>query len=170
MFIIKILKKLIKALHSNASPSEIASGVVLGSIMGFTPGFTLVSFLVIFLIIILNVNISAAIVSSIIFSIGGLALDPLSHMIGSKVLYIPGLEGLWTSLYNMPLVPLSRFNNTVVIGGYIITLVLIIPIYIFSKKFVVVYREKLQAKIEKMKVVKLLKASKFFKFYTRLKG
>lgn len=170
MFWIKLIKKLFKALNADASPSEIAGGVVLGAIIGLTPVFALHNLLVFILIIILRVNISAAVFSTVLFGIIGLGVDPLAHIIGEKLLLAPGLNNLWTALYNMPVAPLTRFNNTVVLGSLIISLILLIPIFIFSKKFVVVYREKLQEKIQKFKIVKLLKASRIYKIYTRFKA
>ncbi len=170
MILIKLIKKLLKALNANAAPSEIALGIVLGSIIGLTPSFALHNLIVIILIVILKVNVSAAVFSSMLFAVIGYGMDPIADIIGSKLLLNPGLAGLWTSLYNIPVIPLTRFNNTVVLGSLIISIVMIIPLYIFSIKFVVIYREKLRDKIEKLKIVKLLKASKIYKIYTRYKS
>ena len=49
----------------------------------------------------------------------GFIFDPVFHAIGLQLLEAPSLRGLWTSMYNTPLVPYTNFNNTVVLqrGG-----------------------------------------------------
>jgi uncharacterized protein (TIGR03546 family) len=170
MIWLKLIKKLIKALNADASPAEIAAGVVLGSVIGLTPAFALHNIIVIILIIILKVNVASAVFASILFGIIGYLTDPLAYIIGEKVLLAGGLNGLWTALYNIPVVPLTRFNNTVVLGALIIALLLMIPLFIFSQKFVVYYREQLQEKVNKWKIVKIMKASKLYKIYIRFKS
>ncbi len=169
MFWLKLIKKLFKALNADASPEEIAGGIVLGAIIGLTPLIALHNLLIFILIIILKVNISAAVFSSLLFGIIGYGVDPVAHIIGERLLLTEGLNNLWTTLYNIPVIPLTKFNNTVVLGSIIISLVIMLPLFVFSKKFVVIYREKLQQKVQKFKIVKLFKASKLYKIYTRFK-
>ncbi|MBN2407760.1 MAG: TIGR03546 family protein [Elusimicrobia bacterium] len=170
MIWIKLIKKLFKALNADASPAEIAAGVILGSVIGLTPAFALHNLLVVALIIVLRVNVSAAVFSSLLFSAVGAGIDPVSHIVGKKLLLAPGLNGFWTSLYNVPVAPLLAFNNTVVLGSLVLSLVLMIPLFLFTKRFVIVYRERLQEKVQKFKLVKLLKASRLYKLYERFKS
>jgi uncharacterized protein (TIGR03546 family) len=167
MIWIKLIKKLFKALNADASPSEIALGVVFGAIIGLTPAFALHNLVILALIIVVRVNVSAAVFSSILFGVIGFATDLLADIIGYELLTADGLNKLWTALYNMPAVPLSRFYNTIVLGSLLISFVLALPVYFLSKKFVVFYREKLQEKVQKLKIVKLLKASKIYNLYKR---
>jgi len=169
MIWIKIIKKLLKALNADASPAEIAGGLVLGAFLGLTPALALHNIIVISLIVVLRVNVSAAVFSSILFGIIGFATDPAAHLLGKKLLFTEGLSSLWTALYNMPVVPLTRFNNTVVLGSFIISVIAAIPLYVGGKKFVVIYREKLQERVQKLKIVKLFKASKIYKVYTKFR-
>lgn len=164
---IKIVNKLIKALNGDSSPKEIAGGVMLGAFLGLTPFFALHNLLIIFLIFIIKVNVSAAIFSSLIFGVAGFLFDGASHFIGESLLLSPGLEGLWTSMYNAPILPLTRFNNTVILGSLVLSLLLAVPVYILSGRLVVYYRTNLQARVNKLKIVKFLKASKFYKLYRR---
>ena len=170
MIWIKLLKKLFKALNADASPSEIAGGVVLGAVLGLTPVFALHNLLILALVLVIRVNVSAAVFSSILFGIIGYTVDPVSHALGSRLLTAPALSPLWEKLYNVPVVPLSMFNNTVVLGSLVISVLAALPLFFVSAKFVIVYRSKLQAKIEKMKLVKLLKASKIYGIYKRFKS
>ncbi|MFC2061095.1 TIGR03546 family protein [Elusimicrobiota bacterium] len=169
MIWIKLIKKLLKALNADATPSEIAGGVVLGMVIGLTPAFSLINIVIVIFLIILKVNISSAVFSSIIFGIAGYALDPLAHILGRKILLAEKLSDLWTTLYNTPVIPLTAFNNTIVMGSIVISIILMIPVFIFAKKFVVLYREKLKERLEKMKFVKMLKASKLYNLYLKVR-
>ena len=164
----KVIKQIFNLLHSNISPKEIAFGFALGSIIGLTPFFTLHNLFIFFLLIILNVNISAGMLAVVIFGLIGYLTDPIAHQIGYFLLVkTKSLEGLWTSLYNMPIVPFTRFNNTVVLGSLVISLVLFIPIVIFTEKFIVFYRNNLSKKVEQLKIIRLIKASSIYNLYKK---
>ncbi|MFH1783884.1 MAG: TIGR03546 family protein [bacterium] len=169
-WIIKIIKKFIKLLHSNVNPTEIAGGFALGSIIGLTPLFALHNILIFFLIIVLNVNIGAAFFGMLIFAIVGACTDPIAHWIGYYLLVTAGsLTPIWSSLYNMPIVPFTKFNNTVMLGSMVISLVLFVPILLGFKKFIIFYRKSLQEKVLKWKVVTIIKSTGIFKLYIRFR-
>jgi len=132
--------------------------------------WSLHNLLVVVLIIILRVNISMAIFSFLLCSGIAYLLDPLFHSLGYLLLaQVAALKGFWTILYNTAVTPLTRFNNTIVMGSLIISLVLIIPMFIAVKKGVVLYREKLEAKVQKFKIVKIMKSSKIYSLYERIR-
>ena len=60
-------------------------------------------------------------------------LDPLSHRIGLFLLQHPYLHSGWTWLYNQPLAPWTYFNNSVVLGSFVIGLLLLYPAYRISR-------------------------------------
>ena len=170
MILFKLLNKLLKALRSAASPGQIAGGFILGMILGLTPFWSLHNLLVVLLIIILNVNISMAIFSFLLFSGIAYLLDPLFHSLGYWLLVdVTALKGLWTSLYNILVIPLTRYNNTIVLGSLVCSLVLLLPAFIFVKKGVVLYREKIDAKVQQWKIVKIVKSSKIYSVYEKIR-
>ncbi len=171
MFVIQYISKLIKILRSGASPAQIAGGFILGMMLGLSPSFfTLTNLFLILLLIILNVNLATAIFSYAIFSGVAYLLDPLAHSLGYHLLVKTGaLRSLWTSLYNSPLVPFTRFNNTVVMGSFVISLLLLLPLYFLSKYAVVQYRKKLEPKVQNWKFMKLLKSSQIYQLYEKVK-
>jgi uncharacterized protein (TIGR03546 family) len=171
MFIIQFLSKLIKILRSAASPAQIAGGLMLGMILGLTPLFTVHNLFIFIVIIILNVNIAMAIFSFGIFSGIAYLFDPVFHNLGYYLLVdVPSLQATWTSLYNIPVVALSRYNNTVVMGSLVTALVLMIPVYFLSKTGVIQYREKIDARIQKLKIVQALKSTAIYNFYEKIKA
>ncbi len=170
MLILKFLAKIIKILRSGATPNQIAGGLVLGMIAGLTPLFSLHNLIVLLLLIILNVNISMSLVGLGIFSAIAWFFDPLFHAFGYFMLVeVDQLQGLWTWLYGKPVIALSRFNNTVVLGSLLTALLLIVPLFFLFKKLVVLYREKLENRVQKLKIVQLLKGSKIYELYSKLK-
>ena len=171
MILLKYLARLIKILRSAATPGQIAGGFVLGMILGLTPLWSLHNLLVIILLIILNVNMAVAIFSFGIFSGFAYLLDPLFHNLGYYLLVdVSSLHGLWTTLYNMPIIALSRFNNTVVMGSLVVSILLILPVFLLTKKGVILYREKLESKFQKFKIVQLVKGSKIYSIYEKIKN
>lgn len=171
LILIKILKKLFAILHSNATPSQIAGGVVLGSFMGLAPFLCLHKLVILLLIFFLNVNIGASFLSILIFSLAGLVTDPLAHHVGYALLVkTSALTGIWTALYNMPVVPFTRFYNTIVLGNFVIAVILILPVFLGAKKFVVYYREHLAKKVENWKIIKMLKFSGLYRLYSGFSG
>lgn len=171
MIILKFISKIIKLLESAASPAQLAWGFVLGMFLGFIPGFSLCKILIMFLIILLNVNITMAIVSYALCGLLGYLLDGLFHSIGYWALVqIPLLQKFWTTIYNAPILPYSRFNNTVVMGGLISSIVLILPVFFLMKAFILLYRNKLSARVKKLKIVKVLSSSKLVGLYKKIKA
>jgi len=171
MFGIEILAKLIRILRSAAAPSQIAGGFILGMIIGLTPLWSLHNLVVLFLIIVLNVNIGMALFSFALFSGIAYLFDPLFHELGFYILVdLTGLREAWTGLYNVPIIALSKFNNTVVMGSLLSSLILLIPVYFGSKKGVVWYRENIDTKMQKWKIVKVIKGSKIYDIYQKIRN
>ena len=170
MFWLKLIRDFIGILREGQTPAQVAGGFALGSILGLSPNLTLQGILVWFVILILDVNLSSALVALTVFSLFAFLLDPVFHWVGYQVLTnIDGLKAFWTMLYNAPIAPLTRFNNTVVMGSFLSALVLFLPVYIGMKKFVVAYRMHIGAKIEKWKVYQWIKRSTLVQWYDKLR-
>jgi len=151
MFVLEFIAKLIKILRSEISPNQISWGFVLGMILGLTPFWSLHNLIVVILIIIIKVNLATAIFSFGIFSAIAYLIDPLFHSFGYYLLVdLNSLNAFWTWLYNVPVLALSKFNNTVVIGSLASSLILMLPVYFLVKIGIVNYREKIDAKIKKV--------------------
>jgi uncharacterized protein (TIGR03546 family) len=171
MFGIELLAKLIKILRSGASPNQIAVGFVIGMIIGLTPFWTLHNMILIVLLILLNINIATAIYSFVLFSAVAYLADPLFHDVGYFLLVdVSSLKNLWTFLYNFPVIALSRYNNTVVAGSLAVSLLLSLPMFFLAKSGVKYYRENIDQKMEKWKIVKAIKGSKIYSFYEKIKN
>ncbi len=169
MFPIQLIAKLFKILRSGDSPNQIAVGFAMGMIIGLTPLFTFHNLVVFFFAIILNVNLAMVFFSFALFGALAWILDPVFHNLGFFLLVdMAGLKPLWTALYNFPVIALSRYNNTVVTGSFAAALILFIPVFFFAKYFVFYYREHIDAKFQKLKIVQMIKGSKFYTAYEKI--
>lgn len=157
-----------RALNEKASPRALAGGFALGTIIGLTPMGSLHNAVIVILIFLLPVNKSASLVSLALFSLVAYLLDPLFNRVGEFLLTVSPLQGLWTALYNTPVVPWTRFNNTLVLGSLVVALILFFPIFSVAAWGVTKYRERVVAVASKWKIIHLIKVSKFYMLYEKL--
>jgi len=171
MFWLKLLKNFLRVLQEGQTPNQIAWGFALGAVVGLSPHFTLQILLIWIIIFTLDVNLSAAFLGATVFAIIAFLLDPLFHAFGFLLLTkINSLNGIYTFLYNAPVAPLTNFNNTVVMGSFISAMILMVPVYLGMKTFVVKYRLHLHEKIVKWKIYKVVKQSSLYNFYEKIKS
>lgn len=170
MFWIQIVTNFLKILRAGQTPRQIAGGFALGSIVGMSPSFTLQGMFIWLIIFVLDVNLSAAFLAFTVFALIAYIFDPLFHGLGYFLLVqVDALKVLWTTLYNAPLAPLTRFNNTVVLGSLLLAIVFSLPIYFGMKSFVVAYRTHLHSRVEQWKIVKILSKSTLVKWYLKIR-
>lgn len=165
--LLKQLFNLIKLLNSDKGTNQIASGFATGLILGFSPAFSIQTVLVIFLLFFFRIQIGAAFVAAFFFAIPAYLLDPVFHLIGSRILEMESLRETFTTLYHMPLVPLTRFNNSVVMGAGVCALALAPVVFLISKRLIVAYRDKVVAKFETTKLWKAVKTTSFYQWYVK---
>jgi uncharacterized protein (TIGR03546 family) len=153
---IRAAYKLLQVISSETEPGQISLGFAFALIAGFTPLLSLHNLLVLFLILVLRVNLSAFLLGLAFFSGIAYLLDPLFHRIGLAVLTAGPLDGLWTALYNSTPWRLERFNNSIVMGSLLVSLLLFVPLYLVSNRLILKYREHFLAWVQKTKLVHAL--------------
>jgi uncharacterized protein (TIGR03546 family) len=166
MLILKLLQSLVKALHSEGTPGQVAMGLALGSILGLTPLLSLHNLLVAALILLLNVSVPGAMLGWALAIPLGFALDPMFDALGRQLLLgTPTLTPLWTALANLPVVPLSNFNNTVLLGSLVSALVLFAPIFFGGRWAVRRYRETIGERVRNSALYRAVSASRLWGIY-----
>ncbi len=165
MPLLALIQKLIRTLNSEGTPNQIAAGIAVGAVLGLTPLISLHNLLLIALAVITRVSLPGVMLGWILFIPAGFLLDPRFDAIGEWLLLNPSLESLWAGWYNTPVIALSNFNNTVVLGSFTGWLVLILPVFFISRIGVIKYREHLYDRLEKTKLFQTVKASKLYKLY-----
>ncbi len=163
--LIKLIQSLFGALHSEGTPGQLAAGIVLGAFLGLTPLFNLHNAAVFALLVLLNVSFAGGLLGWALFVPVGFLLDPLFDWIGHSLLLAPSLRGLWTSMYNMPIVPLTNFNNTVVLGSLVFALLSAVPLFLLLRWAVARYRVTVGERVRQSKFYKAVTASKVYNVY-----
>ena len=163
--LLKLIQSLIKTLHSEGTPGQVAAGMALGAALGLTPLLNVHNLLVFSLIVMLNVSFGGGMLGWALFVPLGFMLDPVFHAIGLGLLQAPSLRDLWTSMYNTPLVPYTNFNNTIVLGGVVGWLALAVPIFFASRWAVARYRATIGARVQQSKFYQAITASKAYNIY-----
>ena len=165
---LKIVAKILRVLKDGATPAQIALGFVLGWAIGMIPGWPVQVWLLVLLVLVLQANLSMAIVGAAVAALLSWIFDPALDAVGGAVLTAGPLQGLFTRMYNSPPWSLTRFNNTIVMGGMLVALVSAVVLFPLVVRGVRWYRERLLARIDKWRVVQVLKSSRLYGWYQRL--
>jgi uncharacterized protein (TIGR03546 family) len=163
--LLKLLQSIIKTLHSDGTPGQVAAGIALGSALGLTPLVNVHNLVIFAAIVVLNVSFGGGMLGWALFVPLGFILDPIFDSIGRGLLVAPSLRGLWTSMYNVPLVPYTNFNNTVVLGSVVGWLVLVIPIFFGARYGVARYRATIGERVRQSRFYQAVTASKVYNIY-----
>jgi uncharacterized protein (TIGR03546 family) len=164
---LSMIAKLLKLLNSEADPSQISIALGLSMITGFLPLFTPLNLVILLLVFLLRVNISSYLLGAALFAGIAWFLDPLFHRIGFAVLTAGSLEAVWTALYNTVLGRLQRFNNSVVMGSFIFSIVALAPFILVTNLAIRKYRDHVLVWVKKTKVMQMIMASKFYALYEK---
>ncbi len=165
-----LLIKLLKVLNAEGSAAQVAAAICFAAVLGLTPLLSLHNVLVLLLVLLLRVNLSAFILFSALFAGVAYMLDPLFHRLGQSLLQAEALRGTWTAFYNTAVGRLSNFNNTLLMGSLAFALALAAPLYFVAVAGVGRYRSKLLPRVEKLQLVRVLKASRLYRAYLAHSG
>lgn len=165
-----LLAKLFSALNSENSIRQISLAIVLGFIVGLSPLLTLHNVVILFFVMFIRVHLGSFILSVGFFSGLSYLLIPLIVAVGEYLLTSSILNGLFTMFYQLTLFKLAHWHNTYTLGAIVVGFLLAIPLYFISKTIIKNYRQHIMTFFEKFRVVKALKASKFYRLYLEFSG
>ena len=160
-----LLAKLLKVLNSDSLPIQIALAISLAMLVGFNSILSLMGVVVILLLCLLRVNLSVFLSLSLVFTGMAVLVSPISEQFGYFLLSLPDAVETWTSLYQYHWFRIFQLNNTLVLGSFVLSAILFVPLTIIAQILVVKYRQSLMTFVNKFKIVQSLKASKFFRIY-----
>jgi uncharacterized protein (TIGR03546 family) len=158
---------LIVALNGNVKKSQLAAGFAWGVLLALAPLgniFWIVLFVVSFFF---KHNHASKVLVMAILKIFSPLIAPLIDTLGWEILHIASLQPLFTSLYNMPFVPLTRFYNTLVAGGVAGGLILWFPVFFLFLAFIPLYRNTIVPKIRNIKLFKIIAKTPFISSITK---
>jgi uncharacterized protein (TIGR03546 family) len=144
---LKLVTKFLAGINANTRPGEIAAGIAFGFLIALQPGMTIIRIVFLAFAFMLKINMPALFLSLFLFALASPALDVPSGLLGGFVLGLPALQGFFTNLYNLPLVPYTRFNDTLVMGGLALGIIAWLPLFFASRVLVRIYRNTVREKI-----------------------
>lgn len=163
--LLKLIQSIIRTLHSEGTPGQVAAGIAIGSVLGLTPLLNLHNLVIFSLVVLLNISFGGAMLGWALFVPVGFLLDPVFHAAGLQLLQAPSLRPLWTALTNIPIVPYTNFNNTVVLGSVIGWLALALPIFFAARYGVARYRATVGERVRRSRWYKAVTASRAYNVY-----
>jgi uncharacterized protein (TIGR03546 family) len=166
MLLLKFLQSLVKTLHSDGTPGQIAAGVALGAALGLTPLLNTHNLVILVALALLNVSFAAGMLAMALFAPLGFALDPLFDRIGHSLLVdTVWLRPVWERLDQTPVLALTNLNNTVVLGSVVVWLLLALPVFVGARYGVVHYRATLGERLRKTRIYHTIVASQAYNVY-----
>jgi uncharacterized protein (TIGR03546 family) len=152
--ILRGIVKFVVALNSNRGEGEVAAGVAIGLLLALIPAGNLLWVFLLLLTLLLKINLAVTLLFMALFKLVVPLLDPLLDSLGLAILTVPALRPPYVALYNMPVVPFTRFNNSLVAGGFLVGIVAWVPVYLIFRALVRVYRRQVKERIENSKLYK----------------
>jgi uncharacterized protein (TIGR03546 family) len=164
--LLKLLQSLVKTLHSDGTPTQIAAGVALGAALGLTPIANVHNVVIFVLLAVLNVSFGAGLFAWAAFVPVGFMLDPVFDRLGRRLLVeTPALHQLWTGMDNTPGLALTNFGNTVVLGSVVAWAVLVVPIFVLARVGVLRYRATVAERVRRSPLYQAITASRVYNVY-----
>lgn len=167
---IQNIAKILKILNSDNDPGQISLALCFAMVAGFTPFVSLHNLVIFFLVLILRVNLSTFLLGLAAFSGLAYLLDPIFHRLGLAFLLADSLRGLWTTLYDSTFWRLTRFNNSILLGSVIFSLVLFYPLFLLANLGIRQYRARVLGWVRKTRIMQAFTASKFYSIYQTISG
>jgi len=153
---IKALARVIAALNGNVKRTHLAAGFAWGTLLGLIPVGNIFWIVLLFISFFFKNNHWTKILFMTVLIILSPMIAPLIDQLGWAVLHIEALRGLFTSWYNMPFVPWTKFYNTLVAGGLVSGIVLWLPVFGLFMVLISLYRTYVAAKIRNSKFIKAI--------------
>lgn len=163
--LLKQLFAFIRMINSDTGHNQLAAGLCCGLIMGFAPFISIQTLLVLALVFFFRIQMGAAFISAFFFKFIAWLADPLADVLGRSVLEQEGLRPLFVAMYNMPLVPMTRFNNSIVMGSMIASLLLVIPMFFVFRLLILKYRVTVVSRFQQSKIWKAWTATSLYNMY-----
>lgn len=165
--LLRQLFQLIKLLHSETGSYQIAWGIALGFVLGMTPSFSLQTVLVFLILIFFRIQIGAAFISAFFFKFMAYLMDSTFHTVGSSILKNESFKPLFTEFYNAPIIPLTRFYNSIIMGSGVLSLALTPFLFLISLWFIKKYRKNIYQNFKQSKLVIFFKTTTIYQWYAK---
>ncbi len=120
LWTLKLISTARRAIAGRKYPHQLAWAVAFGLLLGVVPHGNLLAIVLLLVVLSLKINHAMAGLTAIGATFLATRLDPLSHQVGDYVLTHPSLSEAAVTAWQLPLVPWTDLNNTVVMGSFLI--------------------------------------------------
>ena len=151
---IALIAKLLAALNANRRPGEVGAAFACGIMLALIPGGNLLWYALLLLFILYKLHIGTLLLTVIIGKLAAGLADPLLDAAGLWILEQPALQPFFIAAANAPLLPFTRFNNSLVAGGFAVGLLLWLPLFFLASAGVRGYRNRIRERIARSKLVR----------------
>ncbi len=165
-----LLAKFLKALNSESGVWALVIAFILGMILGFTPLWRVHNLVILLIALLFRVNLTGFILSFMLCSGVAFLLDPWFHDFGYYLLSHESWIPLWQGMYESAVWRVLQFHHTITLGSVILSLGFAPILGVISFIIITQYRTHIQTWFNKLRIVKMLKANKFWNIYTGLRG
>jgi len=132
LWIFKLIKTVRRAIAGRKYPHQLAWAVAFGLLLGIVPHGNLLALGLLILVLSLQINHAMAGLTAIAASFAATRLDPFSHQVGDYLLGHPEVAPWATAAWQLPLVPWTDLNNTVVLGSLTIGVLCLVPTFLVT--------------------------------------
>lgn len=129
---IRPIRFLVQGIAAADTPRQLALGFAIGMMIGLVPKGNLTAVALSMLLLGTRVNLATGMLGALCFSWLSGWTDPLAHRIGCGLLAHEPLQPLLAWLHDLPLVPWTALDNTVVFGSLTLGIWLFWPVYHFG--------------------------------------
>ena len=156
MFLLRPFRLFFRALIVDATPSQMAFGLAFGVLVGLVPKGNLLAIGLMMLLCSLRVNLGVGLATVFVTTWAGMLLDPFTHRIGEFLLKHETLKPLWETMDDTALLPWTDFNNTVVLGSFVVGAGAFVPLYFVSRPIFGLLTPRLVTWAQRFRLVSLL--------------
>ena len=153
---IRDILSVFKDLNANTDPGDLAHAASCALLLAFIPRNNLLWPLLFLLMCFIRMHKTVFLLCLIAFSFLTPRLDAFTDALGFRLLTLEAAQGFYEALYQIPFVGWTRFNNTMVAGGFLLGVLCYIPLYAAVRLLLRLYREKIGPKIGGVKLASAL--------------
>jgi uncharacterized protein (TIGR03546 family) len=118
---------------ADTTPHQLALGVSMGLLVGLLPKGNLTAVTASVALFGLRANLGTGLTTAFLVWLASQHLDPFTHGLGVRLLQTPAIYRLLAWAYQLPLVPWTSLDNSVVLGSLVLGCALMYPAYHISR-------------------------------------
>lgn len=122
-----------QAVAGRRYPHQLAWATAFGLLLGIVPHGNLLAVSLLLVVLSLKLNHAmAALTAGATSVLLAAQLDPLAHRLGATVLNHQAVRPVAMTAWELPLIPWTDLNNTVVMGSFVIGVVALLPVFLIT--------------------------------------